>query len=60
VPPISRLATEILILIFCLALPDHLVTLPSNTDAPVSVSRVSRHWRMTAIATPELWSRMTI
>ncbi|KAJ7840045.1 hypothetical protein B0H13DRAFT_1910875 [Mycena leptocephala] len=25
-------------LIFCLTLPDHLVTLPSNTDAPVSAS----------------------
>ncbi|KAJ7713179.1 hypothetical protein B0H14DRAFT_672034 [Mycena olivaceomarginata] len=60
VPPISQLATEILMLIFCLALPDHLVTLPSDTDAPVSVSRVSRHWRMTSIATAGLWSTMTI
>ncbi|KAJ7722122.1 hypothetical protein DFH07DRAFT_857169 [Mycena maculata] len=56
----DRIAPEILALVFVFTLPDHLTTVPSEKDAPISVSRVCRHWRQVALATPQLWSTMTI
>ncbi|KAJ7728300.1 hypothetical protein DFH07DRAFT_690074, partial [Mycena maculata] len=54
----DRITPEILALVFVFSLPNHLTTVPSEKDAPISVSRVCRHWRQVALATPQLWSTM--
>ncbi|KAJ7728297.1 hypothetical protein DFH07DRAFT_223063 [Mycena maculata] len=58
----DRITPEILALalVFVFTLPDHLTTVPSEKDAPISVSRVCRHWRQVALATPQLWSTMSV
>ncbi|KAJ7105910.1 hypothetical protein C8R44DRAFT_858444 [Mycena epipterygia] len=56
----DRIAAEILAHIFTYALPNHLLTLPSADDAPISVARVCRYWREIALGTPQLWATMTL
>lgn len=57
--PIRRLPPETLSEIFTHCLPDR-YAVRDTSEAPVLLTKVSRHWRHTAISTPALWTLLLI
>ncbi|KAJ7438846.1 hypothetical protein FB451DRAFT_1001870, partial [Mycena latifolia] len=55
----DRIPSDILALVFVFALPEHMNTVPSENDVPLSVSHVCRLFRRVALETPQLWSTIT-
>ncbi|TFK37605.1 hypothetical protein BDQ12DRAFT_736136 [Crucibulum laeve] len=54
--PIRRLPQDILREIFIYCLPTTHNAVMSNEEAPVLLTQVCSHWRLTALTTPRLWS----
>ncbi|KAH7887193.1 hypothetical protein F5I97DRAFT_2060025 [Phlebopus sp. FC_14] len=57
--PIRRLSPEILAEIFCHCLPEN-PPIPHAKTIPLVLTRVCQRWRSIAMATPQLWSSLTI
>ncbi|KAH7884248.1 hypothetical protein F5I97DRAFT_1887978, partial [Phlebopus sp. FC_14] len=56
---VRRLSPEILAEIFCHCLPEY-PSVPRAKDTPLVLTRVCQRWRSIAMATPQLWSSLTI
>ena len=57
--PISRLPAEILCNIFSL-IEDNIFSSGRSPKSWTNFSRVSQHWRSTALSAPELWSKIPL
>ncbi|KAG1731773.1 hypothetical protein EDB19DRAFT_1318871 [Suillus lakei] len=55
-----RLPTEVLSQIFVYCLPDDHHLLPAPHLAPMLLTGICRRWRVVAMGTPSLWSRLSV
>ncbi|KAH7887056.1 hypothetical protein F5I97DRAFT_1829519 [Phlebopus sp. FC_14] len=58
--PARRVPPEVLGQIFYHCLPKSPYITPRNVECPMVLTQVCRHWRAVAMATPRLWSSLTI
>jgi hypothetical protein len=58
--PISRLPVEILCSIFSLIEDESILFLSQSPESWTNFSRVSQHWRSSALSAPELWTNIPL